>query len=113
MTTRIGIHPEGHQRGPLQQEPGHDQNEADVLRMAHAGVGARGGESVRALRLVQHLPGRSQQPESGNDKHVARQMERPQVRIGLPAEQHLQEVSGIMGKEIDAGKRLESQPDRR
>ena len=90
------IHDDRHQRGPLQQEPGHDQDEADVLRMSHTCVGPRRREPVRALRLVKHFPRGGEQPETGTDEDVARNMERPEVRIGLPAEQHLQQVPGVM-----------------
>ena len=65
------IHRERDQRGPLKQEPGHDQDETHVLGVAYARVRSGRRKSVQFLRCIQHLPCRGKQPESRADQDVA------------------------------------------
>lgn len=49
-------HRQREQRRPLQQEAEHDEDEADILRMADIGVDAGRHQPTLALRLVKRLP---------------------------------------------------------
>lgn len=56
-----GEHEQGQQGRPLKQEPDHNKDEAHVLPVAQVGRGASGGERLRPLRLVEHIPGGGKQ----------------------------------------------------
>ena len=65
------------------------------------GVGTGGRQLSPPLRLVEHAPGVRDQHEAAADESKAQEMERPEVRVDLPAEQHLGEVAGIVGEPVD------------
>src|SRR6266508_5448358 len=87
---------EHHQRrdgGPLQEEADHDGDEADVLRVAHAGVRPGRGQLARALRLVEHLPRGAEQDEAAEDQDVTRQVQHVPVWVAADAEDRLPELA--------------------
>src|SRR5665647_333094 len=104
-------HRQGDDGRPLQQESEHDYHEPGILRMPNFCVRSGCGQGMPSLRLVQHLPRRSQQKETGNDQYVAQQMERAEVRIAAPAEQLFQQEAGIVRKRVDAWNAI-SEPSR-
>ena len=53
---------------PLEQEPNQNQDEADILRMANAGVRPRGRERSRPLCLVKDTPSGREQDEPAADE---------------------------------------------
>ena len=57
--------------------------------------------AAAALRVVKHAPRRRDDQESRDDEYVAQKMERPEVRIGLPTEQHLQQMPRVVGEPVD------------
>ena len=89
-------HDRGEQRGPLQEEAQHDQQEPNVLWVPHAGVRPARCELAAPLCLIEDAPGPGEQYESAGDQRVGGDVEGTEMRIGLPAEQHLQEVPGVM-----------------
>lgn len=82
-----GKHRHGQDRRPLHQKPEHDQDKAVVLRMAHTCVDAGVSQSFLALGLVERLPADRDQQEAATDEGEAQEMERTEMRIGLPAGQ--------------------------
>src|SRR5687768_2438425 len=98
------IHRQRDDGRPLHEKAGHDQHEAQVLGMPKPRVRTGSGEPVRALRLVEMLPRCGEQPESRADQHEAEEMKRPEMGIRFPAEHHLEQMPGVMRKEIDSGK---------
>ena len=93
-------HEQSQERWPLHQEPQHDQHKAAILWMAHVRIRSRYRQSMTMLRGIQHLPGGRQQPEATADQRKAQQVKRPEVRIGTPPEQHLQQMSRIVGQPV-------------
>src|SRR6516162_731279 len=85
---------------PLQQEAEHHQDEPDILRVSHIAVGPSRRQAPRLLRTVQHLPGSRDQDEPTADKNEAKDVERTEMWIGLPAEHHFQKVTGIMREPV-------------
>lgn len=69
--------------------------------MPHVAIGARGRQASELLSVVEGLPGRGNHEETGADEHEAEKMERPGMRIGLPAEHHLKKMAGVVGKPVD------------
>jgi hypothetical protein len=53
------------------------------------------------LSLVEHPPGGGDQDEPAADQQEAEEMERPEMRIGTPAEHHLEQMARIVGEPID------------
>jgi len=90
----------------LQQESDRHQDERRILGMADAGVRAAAGQRFLLLRLVKNRPCHGQQPEAADDEERRQQVERPEVGIGLPAEQHLGQMAGIVRKPVDVGEVL-------
>lgn len=76
---------------------------ADILRVPDACINARNGKLVPLLRVEQGLPGYGDQHEPAADKGEAQQVEGSGMRVGLLAEQRLQQVPGIMREPIHAG----------
>src|SRR5574338_1140052 len=68
--------------------------------MPQAGVGAAGGQMTGPLGLIQNLPRRGEQGEAADDENRAEEVEGPEVGIPAPAEEHLQEVAGIVGEPV-------------
>ncbi len=60
------------------------------------------GQPVRALGTIEHAPRRGQQPEPATDQDEAQHVERTEVRIGPPAEHHLEQMAGVVAEPIDA-----------
>jgi hypothetical protein len=56
---------------------------------------------VRALGFVENAPGCRYQQEPADDETEAQEMERPEMGVGLPAEQHFQQVAGIVREPVD------------
>src|SRR6266540_1136394 len=71
--------------------------------MAHVAVWASSCGSMALLRAVEHAPCRCDQHEAGADEHETENVKRPEMRVGLPAEHHLEEMSGIVRKPIHVG----------
>ena len=70
----------------------------------NACVGPGRGQAVRALRVVEHPPRGREQPEAAADEDKAQHVKRSEVRIGAPAEHHLQQVPRIVARPVHAGK---------
>ena len=62
-----------------------DEDEGNVLRMAYPRIRPGGGHAVTALRVVQNVPGGGQQIEAEAQEHIARNVQRTEVRITLRA----------------------------
>src|SRR6516225_8600833 len=54
------------------------------------------------LGIKEHAPGRGDQHETSADQHETQNMKRPKVRVRLPAEHHLQQMSGVVREPVDA-----------
>ncbi len=80
-------HQQGEDRWPLQQETQHDDDEADILRMAHVGIGTRRRQGMLALRLVEDVPGGREKDEAAEDQRIARDVQRTKVGIALEPEE--------------------------
>src|SRR3569832_1098492 len=87
-------------RGPLQQETEHDQDERNVLRMADTRVGTTHRQHMFFMRRIEHLPCRGEQPKTASDECHAKHMKRSPMRMGTPAEQHLQKMSRIVAQPV-------------
>src|SRR3990172_10186422 len=96
-------HQEREDRRPLEKETGHDQDEADVLRMTHVGIGAAGGQLMPLLGRVEYPPGRGQDDEPAADQPATEEVQRVQVWVALPSEQRLPEMSRVVGEKIQSG----------
>src|SRR3546814_1325083 len=90
-------------RRPLEEEAEQDQDKADILRRTDLGIGACSRGRVRLLGSVENAPRRSDKPEAAADEGEAQEMERPEMRVGLPAEQHLEQMPGIVREPVDFG----------
>src|SRR5690349_12036479 len=69
--------------------------------MTHKGVRSAGRKYTRELRCVEYAPRRGNQHEARNDEDIAQDMKWTQMRIGLPAEQHLEKMPCIMREPVD------------
>jgi hypothetical protein len=89
-------HCDGQQRWPLNQEPGHNQNEADILRVAHIVVRACGRKRARPLRLVENPPGSGDQngAESSAGLILRSINLLPHAGIGIDLDQDLAMAAG-------------------
>src|SRR3546814_13967920 len=56
------------------------------------------------LRFVEHLPRGRDQNEPTADEGEAQEVKRSKMRVRLPAEQHLEEVPGVVRQPIDLRK---------
>ena len=95
-------HGECNQSRPLKKKSNHDEDETDVLRMAHVGVRTRRRQPLGALRLVERLPCRREQNETAEDENVAEQMERIEMRVAPPAKDRVPQMAGVMRERIEA-----------
>src|SRR6516162_8218692 len=60
-------------------------------------------EGMALLGIEEHAPGRGDQPETSADQHETQNMKRPKVQFPLPAEYHLEQMSGVVREPVDAG----------
>ena len=90
-------------RGPLQQEPHHNQYESDVLRVTHMRIWSRGCEFMLLLCFVEDAPGCRQQDESAKYQNVAQDMEEIKMRISLQPKQRVPQMTGIVSVQIQSG----------
>jgi len=95
-------HGECNQSRPLKKKSNHDEDETDVLRMAHVGVRTPRRQRMRALRLVKNFPRRREQDEAAEDENVAEQMERIEMRVAPPAKDRVPQMAGVMRERIEA-----------
>src|SRR5712692_1116682 len=56
---------------------------------------------MAALGLIEHTPSRAKEDESAGDEHITQNMQRVRMRITVPAEQGVPQVSGVMGEEVE------------
>src|SRR5665811_1898960 len=71
-------------------------------------IGPVFGQRSGLLRPVQHRPRPGEQDDAAADGREAQDVEGTEMRIAAPAEEHLQEVAGVVGQPMDARKaRLE------
>ena len=54
------------------------------------GVQSAGGQLSPLLGGIEHPPAGGDEPETRDDEYHAQEVERPEMRVGLPAEEHLQ-----------------------
>src|SRR5262249_30841243 len=64
-------------------------------------VGARYRQLATLLRVIEHAPSGRDQYEPSTDQHVAQDMEQPEMWVALPAEDHFEQVPGIVRKPIN------------
>src|SRR5262249_26232600 len=69
--------------------------------MPNVGIRSARRESPALLGVVEHAPGRRDQDEAASDEHKAQNMERSRMRVGLPAEHHLQKMAGVVREPVD------------
>src|SRR6266702_4125647 len=72
--------------------------------MANISIRPGRSESMRPLRLVEHVPGSSKQEKSSEDHHIAEQMERIQMRISLPTHKGFPEMTSVVREQVDTWK---------
>src|SRR6266849_5099988 len=78
--------------------------------MAQVRVGARRGEGMRLLRLVERIPGSGKQSKASEDDNVAEQVERVQMRITFPAHKRFPEVPRVVREQVDTRERTAKPP---
>lgn len=64
--------------------------------------GWRRVRSWRAPRLLEDIPGRRELDEPSPDDHVAKDVDRVEMRVAPPPEEHLQEVPAPVREEVNA-----------
>src|SRR5262245_44228389 len=72
--------------------------------MADVAVGTRYRQLPTLLRVIKHAPRRSDQYKPSTNQHIAKDMEQPEMWVGLPAEDHFEQMTGIVGEPVDVGK---------
>lgn len=93
-------HRQRQDRRPLQQEAEHDDDERDVLRVPYPGIDTLRRQPPAPLRLIQDPPGGGQQDEAPEDQHVARNMQRTEMRISLPAEDRGPQMPAVVRHQV-------------
>lgn len=68
--------------------------------MTHARIHALAGEPAFTLCPIQHRPGGRQQPEAAADQDEACDVEWAEMRVGAPAEPHLQQMARVMAEPV-------------
>src|SRR3569623_1063489 len=66
--------------------------------MADTRVGTTHRQHMFFMRRIEHLPCRGEQPKTASDECHAKHMNRSPMRMGTPAEQHLQNMSRIVAQ---------------
>jgi len=68
--------------------------------MPHTCIGSRLGQSPGPLGPVEDRPGPGREDEPGSKEDHAQQVERSEMRMGTPSEEHLRQVSSPVGEPI-------------
>lgn len=88
----------------MQQEAEHHEHERDVLRVTDRRVRAGLRKAMFALCDIQHRPRSREEPEARDDERGAEQVERAEMRVRAPSEDHFEQMPGVVRKEIDLRK---------
>src|SRR6266496_1536913 len=84
----------------LEKKTQHDEYEAIILRVANVSVRTCQSKGLRMLRIIEHFPSSREKNKSAEDQNIAQNVERIKVRVDLPTQKRVPQVSRIMGKRI-------------
>ena len=90
------VHSQRQQRWPLQQEPGQDQDEADILGVAEPFIDTGSRHGAALLRCMEHGPAHRNYPEATADEDEAGDVEWTEVRVYPPFEHLFEQMARVM-----------------